>query len=371
LLCVLLIFSRLGSARQKRESAFTRQGYNQCMYPQRNLDSEGDSFPARRGYVPDALTVDAVLAVARYGGMNQAAKHLNVSQQTVSMRIAKFEKHLDARIFWRGTVGSSTTEVGCQVVRVLKSLEEALDECARGLEEALGEGAVEEVKLVASNTVAELDYPRWAARYLRTSPQTHLHMRQLNSQEAQRQVVQGQVELGVVEGNWVSHELHQRVLGHDELVVVVPNEHPWAQANDHGHSNVKRGKPASIEKTATTGVASVTKEELKSTPLVLREQGSGTREVVEAVLGELAPPAGEFGSLGAQRTAIGAIGAPGVIARRAVASQLATGQYVEVPVAGVSFDRPLRVVWSSKNRLSEPARRFLRFLASQADGQMA
>lgn len=65
------------------------------MYPQRNLDNEGDSFAARRGYVPDALTVDSVLAVARYGGMNRAAEHLNVSQQTVSMRIAKLEKHLD------------------------------------------------------------------------------------------------------------------------------------------------------------------------------------------------------------------------------------------------------------------------------------
>lgn len=334
------------------------------MYPQRNLDNEGDSFAARRGYVPDALTIDSVLAVARYGGMNRAAEHLNVSQQTVSMRIAKLEKHLDARIFWRGAAGSSTTEVGRQVVRVLESLEDALDECARGLEEALGEGVVEEVKLVASNTVAELDYPRWAAKYLRISPQTHLHMRQLNSQGAQRQVVQGQAELAVVEGNWVSHELHQRVLGHDELVVVVPAEHPWAQASDHGHSDTKPGKTASREKI-------VTKNELKSTPLVLREPGSGTREVVEAVLGELAPPAGEFGSLGAQRTAIGAIGAPGVIARRAVASQLATGQYVEVPVAGVKFDRPLRVVWSSKNRLAEPALRFLKFLASQADGQMA
>ena len=64
----------------------------------------------------------------------------------------------------------------------------------------------------------------------------------------------------------------------------------------------------------------MTKEELQSTPLVLREQGSGTREVVADVLGTLAPPAGEFGSLGAQRTAIGALGAPGVIARRAVVS---------------------------------------------------
>ncbi|MEQ9999415.1 LysR family transcriptional regulator [Corynebacterium sp. KPL4015] len=71
------------------------------MYPSREDGNNGFS-PVRRSYVPDAFTVDAVLAVARYGGMNQAAKHLNVSQQTVSTRIAKFEKRLNSRIFWRG-----------------------------------------------------------------------------------------------------------------------------------------------------------------------------------------------------------------------------------------------------------------------------
>ncbi|MGP5660398.1 LysR family transcriptional regulator [Corynebacterium falsenii] len=333
------------------------------MYPPRH-DGNDASSHVRRGYVPDALTVDAVLAVARHGGMNLAAKYLGVSQQAVSTRIAKLEKHLNTRVFWRGAAGSSTTESGQKVVRALEGLEEALNDCARGLEAAIGEDITEELTLVVSHTVAELDYPRWAAAYQRAHPQTHLHMRQLNSREAQHQVVQGQAELAVVEGNWVAHELHQRVLGHDELVVVVPADHHWvASDNDE--------RPAARPGAAAPAPAQVTMEELQSTPLVLREQGSGTREVVEDVLGRLAPPAGEFGSLGAQRTAIGALGAPGVIARRAVAAQLATGEYVEVPVAGVSFDRPLRVVWSSKNQLSEPAHRFLRFLVDYQDGHVS
>ncbi|MEJ4127546.1 LysR substrate-binding domain-containing protein [Corynebacterium accolens] len=100
-----------------------------------------------------------------------------------------------------------------------------------------------------------------------------------------------------------------------------------------------------------------------------RQGSSGFGEFTHCNMRPLAPPAGEFGSLGAQRTAIGALGAPGVIARRAVASQLATGEYVEVPVVGISFDRPLRVVWSAQNRLSDPAQHFLRFLVDYADGR--
>lgn len=332
------------------------------MYPSREDGNDGFS-PVRRSYVPDAFTVDAVLAVARYGGMNQAAKHLNVSQQTVSTRIAKFEKRLNNRIFWRGAAGSSVTEVGSQVVRVLEGLEGALNECARGLETAVGVGVTEDINLVVSHTVAEVDYPRWAAAYQRAHPHAYLHMRQLNSREAQRHVVEGQAELAIVEGHWVAHELHERVVGHDELVVVVPAEHRWAKPHNHNQPVIPSASASE------TRAAPVTKEELQSTPLVLREQGSGTREVVADILGVLSPPAGEFGSLGAQRTAIGALAVPGIIARRAVEPQLATGEYVEVPVVGISFDRPLRVVWSAQNRLSDPAQQFLRFLVDYAGGR--
>ena len=329
----------------------------------RNNDNDG-FFPVRRGYVPDALTVDAVLAVVRYGGMNKAAHHLGVSQQVVSTRISKLEMRLGQRIFWRGAAGSFTTESGSRIVRVLEGLQGALDECARGLEIAVGGSPTEEVKLVVSHTIAEVDYPRWAAAYQRAHPHSRLHMRQLNSREAQTHVVQGHAELAIVEGNWVAHELHQRVVGHDELVVV-PAAHRWAETNNPR-------QPSGTEvSTSAPEIAAVTKEELQSTPLVLREHGSGTREVVADVLGTLASPAGEFGSLGAQRTAIGALEAPGIIARRAVASQLETGEYVEVPVAGISFDRPLRVVWSSQNRLSDPAYQFLRFLVDYADAGRA
>ena len=267
----------------------------------RNNDSD-EFFPVRRGYVPDALTVDAVLAVVRYGGMNKAAHHLGVSQQVVSTRISKLEMRLGQRIFWRGAAGSFTTEAGSRIVRVLEGLHGALDECARGLEIAVGGSPTEEVKLVVSHTIAEVDYPRWAAAYQRAYPHTHLHMRQLNSREAQNHVVQGHAELAIVEGNWVAHELHQRVVGHDELVVVVPAAHRWADTKNPR-------QPSGTEvSTSAPEIAAVTKEELQSTPLVLREHGSGTREVVADVLGMLASPAGEFGSLGAQRTAIGALG---------------------------------------------------------------
>lgn len=330
----------------------------------RNNDND-EFFPVRRGYVPDALTVDAVLAVVRHGGMNKAAHHLGVSQQVVSTRISKLEMRLGQRIFWRGAAGSFTTESGSRIVRVLEGLQGALDECARGLEIAVGGSPTEEVKLVVSHTIAEVDYPRWAAAYQRAHPHSRLHMRQLNSREAQTHVVQGHAELAIVEGNWVAHELHQRVVGHDELVVVVPAAHRWAETNNPR-------QPSGTEvSTSAPEIAAVTKEELQSTPLVLREHGSGTREVVADVLGTLASPAGEFGSLGAQRTAIGALEAPGIIARRAVASQLETGEYVEVPVAGISFDRLLRVVWSSQNRLSDPAYQFLRFLVDYADAGRA
>ena len=57
---------RLGTASAKRESAETYRGYNKKMYPTPNNRSD-EIFPVPRGYVPDALTVDAVLAFGTGG----------------------------------------------------------------------------------------------------------------------------------------------------------------------------------------------------------------------------------------------------------------------------------------------------------------
>ena len=90
------------------------------------------------------------------------------------------------------------------------------------------------------------------------------------------------------------------------------------------------------------------------TPLVMREQGSGTRTTFEAALAaigiDVVPPLMEFGSTAAVREAVFAADAPAVLSSLAVQRDLADRRLVRVPVSGVSFPRTLRAVWNPRRR---------------------
>ncbi|WP_228506128.1 MULTISPECIES: LysR substrate-binding domain-containing protein [unclassified Curtobacterium] len=109
------------------------------------------------------------------------------------------------------------------------------------------------------------------------------------------------------------------------MVTVAPH-HPWARAS------------------------SITPNDLASTPLLLREEGSGTRATVEAWLDEaglrLVAPAAVLETTGIIRANARAGIAPAVMSLRTVGSDLAHGALVRVPLLGPPLIRPLRAIWS-------------------------
>jgi DNA-binding transcriptional LysR family regulator len=127
----------------------------------------------------------------------------------------------------------------------------------------------------------------------------------------------------------------QAVVGHDQLVAVVPPGHPWAS---------KR---------------SVEMRELAETPLVMREQGSGTREALEQALADAGhgQPVSvlELGSTSAVRSAVVSGNSPTVISRLAVVNEIAEGQLVEVRIKSLKIERDLRAVWPNGKPLPKLA----------------
>lgn len=131
------------------------------------------------------------------------------------------------------------------------------------------------------------------------------------------------------------------MVGADRLVLVVAPTHAWA----------RRRTP-------------VTAAELAATPLVLRELGSGTREVLDRALGAAgvsATPLLELASSTALKAAAMSGSGPVCLSELAVADELATRRLVEVPLAGLDLHRPLRAVWPAGTRPTGPARDLLTF----------
>ncbi|WP_297008479.1 LysR family transcriptional regulator [uncultured Corynebacterium sp.] len=286
--------------------------------------------------VPPVDQLVTLISVDEHHSIASAARALGFSQQTVSARVASAEKTLGVRVFRRGIGGSEPTERGRAVLDAAHEYLDAAGTFSRVVAGAARPDAARSLPVAVSNTVAELYFPSWAARFHKQKPQVRLLLRPCNSAAVGDAVADGDCPLGFVEGTAVSHGLDSAVVGVDDLIVVVPASHPWA-ARD-----------------ARTGPG-VTAAELRRTPLITREVGSGSRDVVEDVLGTIAAPAGEFGSLSAQRAAVTGMGEPTVIAARAVARELKLGELVRVPVRDATFRRLIRAVFPRHGTLEPDA----------------
>lgn len=104
-------------------------------------------------------------------------------------------------------------------------------------------------------------------------------------------------------------------------------------------------------------------EELATTPLILRELGSGTRDVLDRALDPSGGPSTPALELGSNTAILGAVRrdeGPAVLSSLAVADDVAAGRVVQVPTIGVDLSRKVQAVWPRGHALSEPAQRLLR-----------
>jgi DNA-binding transcriptional LysR family regulator len=253
------------------------------------------------------------LAVAEEGSVSRGAARLHVSQPAVSKQITEFESSLGVRLFDRIPKGVRLTEAG-----------ELLLDHARRLfaVEADAERAISELKglergrlsLGASTTIGSYLLPNSLARFHRQHPSVEVEMRIGNTHEIQAALRARTVDVGFTEGFADEDDLDAVVFHTDELVAVVVPEHPLAQSS-----------------------APVSGTRLMEEPLILREAGSGTREVLEWALASIGvavpPPALTLSGTEAIKRAVTAGAGVAVVSRLAVEDEIAAGRLVALTLS--------------------------------------
>ncbi|MGB8943665.1 MAG: LysR substrate-binding domain-containing protein, partial [Streptomyces sp.] len=192
------------------------------------------------------------------------------------------------------------------------------------------------LRVAASMTIAEYLLPGWLIALRTQRPDTAVSLTAGNSTAVAERLLAGEADLGFVEGLAVPTGLDSAVIAHDSLVVVTAPGHAWA----------RRRKPLGAG-------------ELAATPLILREEGSGTRQVLDAALGGLARPLIELSSTTAVKASAVSGAGPAVLSELAVGEELSARRLVAVPLEGVQLRRALRAVWPTGHRPTGPARDLL------------
>ncbi|GAA0473456.1 LysR family transcriptional regulator [Streptomyces olivaceiscleroticus] len=301
-----------------------------------------DGGPAHGGRlahrVPDLGALELLLAVARLGSLGRAAKELGITQPAASSRLRAMESQLGVGLVERSPRGSRLTDAGALVTDWARRIVEAAEAFDAGAQ-ALRARRDSRLRVAASMTIAEYLLPGWLIALRTQRPDTAVSLFAGNSAVVAERVLSAEADLGFVEGLDVPPGLDGAVIAHDRLMVVTAPSHPWAR-----------------RRTPLTG------RELAATPLILREQGSGTRQVLDAALalcGPLAPPLLELASTTAVKAAAVSAAGPSVLSELAIGEELAARRLVEIPVPGIPLGRDLRAIWPTGQRPTGPARELL------------
>lgn len=258
------------------------------------------------------------VAVVQHGSTVAAAEALAMSQSAVSASLAELERALDGVLFDRVARRLSINETGRQFFpRALSLLDQAYE-----LERFASQTGVQ-LRIAASNTIGSYILPALLAGFRNAQRvPCALDMRIGNTQEVLQALLQFEADIGLIEGTSHERDLRSVHWCDDEMVVIVGPTHPLA-----------RGE-------AAPGA-------LRDADWIVREPGSGTREIIEQ---RLVPHLGELrfalelGNAEAIKRAVMSGFGVSCLSLHVVRDELARGALVALRAGLPRVIRPLQLV---------------------------
>lgn len=276
-------------------------------------------------------------AVAQAGSISGGATAVRVSQPAVSRQIAELEKELGVRLLDRLPRGCRLTEAGGILAGYASRWQSLEIDAARAIEEYRG---LKQGRLTvgASLTIGGYLVPGLLAEFHSQFPEIELQTEIGNTDRVHQALIAGVVELGMTEGLLETEELESTVFYQDELVPIVAPDHPL----------LKR--------------SGVTAREMCREPILFREEGSGTRAVVERALrkkGITVRPILSLASPEAIKNAVAAGMGVAIVSRLIVSLEVQAGTLGIIPVKDLSILRPLHLQRVRGRSLSPSLSKFL------------
>jgi DNA-binding transcriptional LysR family regulator len=262
--------------------------------------------------------------VARLLSFTKAAEALHMTQPAVTFQVRQLEEYFNTRLFDRTHNRISLTEAGARVYQYADKIFEIYSEMENAVREMTGEISGS-VTIGASTTIAEYMLPALLGDFRAKYPEVSIHLKVANTDGIVSMVENNAIDLGVVEAPVSNKNLVVDECRRDFLVAIVPPGH------------------------AKAGLKKITLDELLEYPFICREEGSGTREVInEYMAGEANCQACmniamELGSPEAVKGAVEAGMGISVVSNATIQKELRLGTLVAIDL-DPPLDRPFSFV---------------------------
>jgi DNA-binding transcriptional LysR family regulator len=294
----------------------------------------------------DIPELQVFLAVAAERSFSKAAHRLHRTQSAVSQALRRLEDELGERLVDRSTKDGRLTEAG----RVLQDYAERLMRLADEAETAVREladlqrGRV----LVGANDGTVHSLLPLIAGFHRRCPAVHVDVRRVHARRIGAEVATGSLDFGILTFHPTERGLGTVVVDVDDLVLLVPPSHPFANRR------------------------LVHMDEVGRQPVVAHNDPSPARDRVLRAYEQRHEPLNirvSLPSLDAIKRAVGLGLGVAVLPRRCAVAELERGELVAVDVPELHLKRRLRLVYRKTGARSHAAHEFLRVvqdLASEA-----
>ncbi|AIS53101.1 transcriptional regulator, LysR family [Thermoanaerobacter kivui] len=199
------------------------------------------------------------LTVCEKGSMTAAANHLHMTQPPVSQAIAELEEYYGVKLFERFGRKIYLTNEGEKLYSYASHILALADEAQKQLLDLSQNGIL---RVGASMTIGTAILPFIIKDFYQSYPKTYIQPVVDNTTTIIKMIETAKLDMAIVEGLVSSADIIKIPVYDDELVLICPSEHPYA-------------KKKIIEP-----------HELENQHFVIREEGSGTREIFEAAMHE-------------------------------------------------------------------------------------
>jgi DNA-binding transcriptional LysR family regulator len=280
--------------------------------------------------------------VASSGQATKAAEKLLLSQSAVSMAIAELERFSGAPLFERRGRKLLLNDRGRLILPEVHEVLRRVALIEQLLNDSVGEPAGV-LNVGASTTIGNYLLPLIVGDFTRLYPKARALLHVGNTRQIETSVEIGEYDLGLIEGPSHLSSLTATAWKQDELVVIAGKEHPLAQAGE------------------------VSLNMLENAPWIMREKGSGTREIFEAAIaakGIRYSIAMELGHTEAIKKAVEAGLGAACLSRMAVQRELDNGWLIEVNTP-LDLKRILTVVTRGSEHQTALMKAYLALLATR------
>jgi DNA-binding transcriptional LysR family regulator len=275
------------------------------------------------------------VAVCKEGSITKAGQRLFMAQPTVSFAVSELEKHYCVKLFDRISKHLYLTDAGRKLLPYAQHIVSMFNEMEAEVRDWDNSGTL---RVGSSITIGNCLLPGLLKTFAAYRSGVDVKVQVDNSEKIEQSVLDNRIDFGLIEGVSHSSQLVSETFRDDELVLLFAPGHRWEAQ------------------------AAVRPDDLKDEPFLMREHGSGGREIVESALLlhdiKITPAWESISTQAIVRAVANGLGVT-VLPLLMVETHLAQGTLLTRPIEGIPLKRKFTIIHHKNKYITGAMQEFI------------